>query len=182
MNLLLLFVSFIAFANPQEVVQDIFTKSSQEEVIKNLEKQEEVQKHIDYDTLAKNALGKYYKTTSKKDFDWFKLTLKQIIALTIFPKAPEFLKDVSISYSDVKEKKDKAFVSSQVQNKADFTDVSYDLKKSGEDWVVTDISIAGLSWTDSIRDQVSDVLKKKKWKGLKDLMGARLKKLQEEKK
>lgn len=183
MNLLIILFSVFAFAGPQEVVQEIFAKSAHDEVVTSTEKQEEIQKYVDYDTLAKNALGRHYKSASKKDFEWFKSTLKQIIALTVFPKAPEFLKDVSISYSNVKEKKNKAFVSSQVQNKADFTDVSYELKKEAEDrWVVTDISISGLSWTDSIRDQVSDVLKKKKWKGLKTLMGNRLKKLQEEKK
>jgi ABC-type transporter MlaC component len=45
--------------------------------------------------------------------------------------------------------------------------------KSGE-WKVIDVSISGLSWVESIRDQVTDVVKKKKWIGLKEAMNKRL--------
>lgn len=68
---------------------------------------------------------------------------------------------------------------STVQNKADLTEVHYKLARSGEAWKVVDVSISGVSWTESVRDQVRDVLKKKKWKGLREAMDKRLRELKE---
>lgn len=162
-------------ANPQSVVEGIFTTASAPEVISDKSKQEEINAKVDYDTLAKSALGKNFKSTSASDFAWFRDTLSEIITRTVFPKAPDFLKGVKISYDEIKEKGNRATVKSTVQNKADLTDVSYVLEKdkSGE-WKVVDVSISGQSWVESIRDQVTEVLKKKKWKGLKDSMSKRL--------
>jgi phospholipid transport system substrate-binding protein len=163
-----------AAEGPKEVVQDIFAKAGQAEVATDAAKQAEVNAHVDFDTLANDALGKNAKTVPAAEKAWFKNTLQEIISRTVYPKAPEFLSGVKINYAKVEEKGNKATVASTVQNKADVTDVSYKLGKAGEEWKVTDVSISGLSWVESIRDQVSDTIKKKKWKGLKDLMNKRL--------
>jgi phospholipid transport system substrate-binding protein len=181
MNLFLaLLVSLPAFSAvpaSQAVVEDIFTKASAPEIASSLEKQKEVNAMVDFDALAKAALGKQAKAIPAKEFQWFRDTLKEIISRTVYPKAPDFLKGVKITYDSVKEKGQKAVVSSSVQNKADLTDVQYELEKAGDGWKVVDVSISGLSWVESINDQVKEVVRKKKWKGLKDAMNRRLNEL-----
>ena len=163
---------------PQLVVEDIFSRASAPEISSDAKKQEEVNSLVDFDQLAKAALGKEFKKASKADFEWFRDTLKEIIGRTVYPKAPEFLKDVKITYKEVATKGDSAKVNSTVQNKADLTDVDYKLtQEKGGSWKVTDVAIAGQSWVESIRDQVNQVIRKKGWKGLKDSMNRRLNEL-----
>lgn len=181
--ILSLWLSIMAVASvssPQVVVEEIFAKASAPEVVSDSTKQSEINSYVDFDALAKAALGTSAKSISNKEFQWFRDTLQEIITRTVYPKAPDFLKDVKISYENVKEQGAKATVLSSVQNKADFTDVQYKMVKNTKgDWRVVDVSISGLSWVDSIRDQVKDVIKKKKWQGLKDAMNKRLVELKE---
>ncbi|MGZ3695218.1 MAG: ABC transporter substrate-binding protein [Bdellovibrionota bacterium] len=178
MLLLFLLVPMSALASaqkPQEVVQSIFTLASAPEVATNTAKQAEVNAAVDFNTLAKSAMGNNFKALTPKDFEWFRSTLQEIIGRTVYPKAPDFLKDVKINYADVKETGNSATVKSSVQNKADLTDVDYKLQKSSDGaWHVVDVSISGVSWVESIRDQVTQVMKKKKFQGLKDAMSKRL--------
>lgn len=167
--------SFAAVQKPQEVVQDIFAKASAPEIATSSAKQQEVNSAVDFNALAKAALGKNFKTLSAKEFEWFRSTLQEIIGRTVYPKAPDFLKGVKINYADVTETASGATVKSTVQNKADLTDVEYKLQKTAAgSWHVVDVSISGISWVDSIRDQVTDTIKTKKWQGLRDAMSKRL--------
>ncbi|MGZ3652479.1 MAG: ABC transporter substrate-binding protein [Bdellovibrionota bacterium] len=179
--ILLLAVSSSAHAAPAEpkaVVQEIFARASAPEVATDVKKQAEVNAFVDFDALAKAALGKQFKATPPAEFQWFRDTLREIIGRTVYPKAPEFLSGVKITYSSDEAKDGRAKVKSTVQNKADLTDVDYQLaSEKGGDWKVVDVAISGQSWVESIRDQVNNVIKKKKWKGLKDSMNRRLNEL-----
>lgn len=164
-----------ASTSPKEVVQDIFARASASEISSDASKQSEVNNLVDFDALAKAALGKNSKAVPKAEQQWFRDTLREIITRTVYPKAPEFLQGVKITYDAVQEKGTKATVSSTVQNKADLTDVQYRMEKAADgSWKVVDVAISGLSWVDSIQDQVRDVLKKKQWKGLKEAMNKKL--------
>ena len=127
---------------------------------------------VDFDALARAALGK--QKASPDDFAWFRNTLQEIIARTVYPKAPDFLSGVKITYNAVDTKGEKAKVKSTVQNKADLTDVDYELAQEKGAWRVVDVAISGQSWVESIREEVGKVLKKSKWKGLKEKMNKRL--------
>lgn len=171
-----------AIQKPQDVVNEIFAKAGTPEIATDAAKQAEVNGSVDFTALAQSALGKHFKTTPAKEFEWFRTTLQEIITRTVYPKAPEFLQGVKITYDNVKEQGAKATVKSTVQNKADLTEVEYQLARTKDGaWRVVDVSISGLSWVDSIRDQVYDVIKTKKWKGLKDAMSRKLSELKAEK-
>lgn len=167
--------AFAMPAAPKDVVQDIFSRAGAPEVATEAARQNEINSYVDFDTLARSALGGEFKKASKADFEWFRDTLKDIITRTVYPRAPDFLKDVKIVYNDVSTNGAKSKVKSTVQNKADLTDVDYELGKAKDgSWKVVDVSIAGQSWVESIREQVSQVIKKKKWKGLREAMTRRL--------
>jgi ABC-type transporter MlaC component len=163
-----------AIGDPKNVVEEIFAKASLPAIAKDIQQQQMVSSLVDFQSLAAAALGSEKKKIPAKEFEWFRSTLQEIITRTVYPKAPEFLAGVKIQYDAVEEKKGFTLVKSTIQNKADLTEVEYKLALSGENWRVVDISISGISWTDSIRDQVRDVVKKKKWKGLKEAMEKRL--------
>lgn len=168
-----------AIADPKAVVEDIFAKASVASIASDREKQAEVNAHVDFDALATAALGTQKKTIPAKEYQWFRSTLQEIITRTVYPEAPDFLAGVKIQYDSVEKKGGHTLVKSTVQQKADLTEVSYKLAPSGDSWKVVDVSISGVSWVDSIRDQVRDTVKKKQWKGLKDAMNKRLKELKD---
>ena len=176
--MILFFLSALsAFAaeslGPKDVVEKIFLKASTQEIASDRVKQKEVDDFVNFAELGKASLGNT--KVSAKDLEWFQHTLKEIITRTVYPKAPDFLKDVSITYQKVEETGTTAVVKSTVQNKADLTDVDYKLKKTADGkWAVVDVSISGQSWVESIQDQVKDIVKKKKWKGLQESMNKRL--------
>lgn len=169
--------SLAAVTPPKDVVQDIFTRAGSPEIATDNAKQAEVNNLVNFDALATAALGKQAKSVPAKERQWFRDTLREIITRTVYPKAPDFLKEVKITYDTVQEKGSSATVNSSVQNKADLTEVQYRMEKSPDGWKVVDVSISGLSWVESIQDQVRDVLKKKQWKGLKDAMNKKLEEL-----
>lgn len=167
-----------AIESPKSVVEEIFAKASDALIVNDTSKQAAINQMVDFESLAKGALGKLVKKSPAKDVTWFQKTLQEIITATVYPNAPEFLKGVKISYDEVLERGLQATVKSTVQNKADLTEVHYVLQK-GKDgaWRVVDISLDGNSWVESIRDQVEETVKKKGWKGLKEAMEKRLKDL-----
>lgn len=172
-------LTFAEIAEPKAVVEQIFASASDNKLPTDSAQQSKVTTNVDFDALARNALGAQAKKVSATEFTWFRDTLQKIISLTVFPKAPEFLQGVQISYQNVEVKGDKAKVKSTVQNKADLTDVNYDLAKQKDgSWKVVDVTISEQSWVKSINEQVNDVIKKKQWKGLKESMSRRLKDLQ----
>jgi ABC-type transporter MlaC component len=160
---------------PQQVVEAIFAKASMPEIAVNPTTQGEVNALVDFAALSRSALGRQTKGLSSADIAWFQKTLQEIITKTVYPKAPDFLKGVSISYESTQLRGKVAVVKSSVQNKADLTDVHYRLaqQKDGS-WRVVDVSIAGLSWVDSIGDQVRETIRQRKWAGLKAAMEKRL--------
>jgi ABC-type transporter MlaC component len=181
-SVLLLFVTNLAQAavsSPKQVVETIFTKASQQEIANNTKLQSEVNQLVSFPLMAKAVLGKHKIPAGEQA--WFESTLTEIITRTVYPAAPDFLKNVRIEYKEVDTKGKQAVVKSTVRNKADLTDVNYDLiEMPDRSWQVVDIAIDGESWVKSIRAQVDTTIKQKKWKGLKDLLTQRLNKLKQE--
>lgn len=174
--------SSAAVQDPKAVVEEIFAKAADDAVVSDISRQSTINAMVDFDALARGALGKLSGKTSPKDFAWFKETLQSIITLTVYPNAPDFLKGVKISYDQVLLNNDTATVSSTVQKKADLTEVSYILHK-GKDgaWRVVDIALDGNSWTESINEQVEEKVRKSGWTGLKTAMEKRLSELKKPK-
>jgi len=167
----------------KSVVEEIFNKAAQEKVKVDQKFQNSINANVDFEAMAKAVLGKEGKKISAKEFEWFYTTLKEIISRTVYPNAPEFLAGVKISYKNIEQKKNIIIVKSEVQNKADITEVNYSLAKAKDgSWKVIDVSFDDESWVESIKEQVSDTIKKKKWTGLKKQLNERLEKLRQEQK
>ena len=167
---------------PQALVETIFSQAKNIKIATDTKTQKEINKLINFTKLAENSLGKKIKSISKNEFSWYAKTLKEIIIKTVYPEAPNFLKQVKITYEQSSKQGKDIVVNSVVTKKGEETEVSYHLHFLAGGWKVFDISIDGDSWTENIKDQVISAIKKHKWIGLKKKLNKRLKELKTTKK
>ncbi|MBC7713675.1 MAG: ABC transporter substrate-binding protein [Rhizobacter sp.] len=159
---------------PETLIQNIFTLAQKENPLHNPKTKAELDSHFDFHQMSLNILGSEAKKRSAADLKWFEDSIKEIITKTVYPKAPEFLKGVKITYKSTLLDDNKATVPSVVAKKGEKTDVKYKLVKSGSEWKVIDISIDDESWVNTINDKMTKTLKEKGWSGVKDMINKRV--------
>lgn len=183
LTLLLLVPLFVkAQEAPEVLIQKIFTLAQKENPLKNPKTKAELDAHFDFHQMSLNILGDEAKKRSDSDIKWFENSIKEIITKTVYPKAPEFLQDVKITYRPTLIDGNKATVPSTVSKKGEKTDVHYTLLKNAETWKVVDVSIDEESWVRTINEKMKKSFKEKGWAGVKDLINKRLKELNNPKK
>ncbi len=162
---------------PEALIQNIFSLAQKENPLNNPKTKTELDANFDFHQMSLNILGAEAKKRSAADLKWFEDSIKEIITKTVYPKAPEFLKGVKITYKNTLIDENKATVPSVVAKKGEKTDVNYTLIKSGETWKVIDISIDDESWVKTINDKMTKTLKEKGWGGVKEMINNRVKAL-----
>ena len=179
-----MFLSSMALANPgpRPAVENIFELAKSSDLATNEQAQRSINNFIDFTTITLNVLGKHVASVPKKDLVWVTNTLQEIIGLTVYPKAAEFLKDVTIKFGEEKIIANQATVYSTIKKKADTTEVNFTLKKIKDEWKVIDITLDDESWVLNIKTQVNDIIKKEKWDGVKKRLNNKLSKLKLENK
>lgn len=164
-------------STPEVLIQAIFNMAQKENPLNNPKIKSALDSHFDFRQMSLNILGAEAKKRSAADLKWFEDSIKEIITKTVYPKAPEFLKGVKITYKNTLIDGEKATVPSVVAKKGEKTDVSYKLIKSGSEWKVIDISIDDESWVNTINDKMTKTLKEKGWSGVKEMLNNRIKAL-----
>ncbi len=179
LTLLLLLPVFVkaqaADVAPEVLIQNIFTLAQKENPLNNPKLKTELDSYFDYKQMSLNILGVEAKQRSAADLQWFEKSIKEIITKTVYPKAPEFLRGVKITYGSTIVDGNKANVPSVVAKKGEKTDVSYLLSKNTSGWKVIDVSIDEESWVKTINVRMNKTLKEKGWKGVKELLDNRIK-------
>jgi ABC-type transporter MlaC component len=166
---------------PETLIKNIFTLAQKESALKNPKNKNEIDAQFDWRQMSLNILGSESKKRSAAELKWFEESIKEIITKTVYPKAPEFLQDVKITYRKTLIDDNKATVSSTVSRKGETTDVAYTLLKSGSSWKVIDVSLDEDSWVKTINEKITQSIKEKGWAGVKDLFNKRIKALNEKK-
>ena len=172
----------LATPGPRPAVENIFELARSSDLATNEQAQRSINNFIDFTTITLNVLGKHVASVPKKDLVWVTNTLQEIIGLTVYPKAAEFLKDVTIKFGEEKIIANQATVYSTIKKKADTTEVNFTLKKIKDEWKVIDITLDDESWVLNIKTQVNDIIKKEKWDGVKKRLNNKLSKLKLENK
>jgi ABC-type transporter MlaC component len=168
---------------PEALIQSIFSLAQKDEnPLANPKTKAELDNNFDFRLMSLNILGEEAKKRSPADLEWFEKSIKEIITKTVYPKAPDFLHGVKITYKTTVIKENKATVPSVVAKKGEKTDVSYTLVKNAGNWKVIDVSIDDESWVKTINEKLNKTLKEKGWSGVKDLLNTRLKALNTNKK
>lgn len=166
-----------SLTEPIDIVKEIFHLAKDGQIKKNKNYQLKIEKMFNFEVMSQDILGKDYLKYGKKEFNWFHTTIKGIITKTVYPKAPKFLKQVTVEYQNIEKVEKSAVVFSIVKSKGEETEVNYNLKFINNDWMVTNITIDDESWVENISEKVQNVIKKKKWKGLKNLLTKKLNEL-----
>ena len=159
---------------PEVLIQNIFTLAQKENPLNNPKLKTELDNYFDYKQMSLNILGNEAKQRSPADLQWFEKSIKEIITKTVYPKAPEFLRGVKITYGNTIVDGNKANVPSVVAKKGEKTDVSYTLSKNTSGWKVIDVSIDEESWVKTINIRMNKTLKEKGWNGVKELLNNRI--------
>ncbi len=168
--------------SPEALIQNIFTIAQKENPLKNAALKQELDSQFDFKQMSLSILGEEAKKRSTTDLKWFEDSIKEVITKTVYPKAPEFLKGVKITYKATLIDEQKATVPSTVNKRGEKTDVSYTLLKNASGWKVVDVSIDEESWVKTINEKLQKTLKEKGWAGVKDLITKRIKNLNSGKK
>ena len=167
---------------PEVLIQKFFSLAQKENALNNPETKNALDSHFDFQQMSLKILGDEAKKRSQADLLWFEVSIKEIITKTVYPKAPDFLKGVKITYKNTLIDGTRATVASVVARKGEKTDVNYSLMKSGESWKVIDISIDDESWVKTINDKMTKTLREKGWPGVKEMINKKVTALKSKKK
>lgn len=162
---------------PQTLIENLFSTAKKDNTLSDPKLKNELDAGFDFRQMSLSILGDEAAKRSAADLKWFETSIKEIITKTVYPKAPEFLRGVKITYRDTLIDDNKAIVPSTVSKKGEKTDVSYTMIKSGTTWKVIDVAIDEESWVKTINDKIKKSLKEKGWAGVKDLINNRVKAL-----
>lgn len=161
----------------KDVVEKIFKWAKSKNVSKSTKLQDNINTLIDFEKISKSILGKHLKKRSSKDQIWFQKTLKEMLAKTLIPKAPGFLKEAKVKYKKTQQSDSKnTVVKSVIEYREDETEVDYKLKKYKNDWKIIDIIIDGDSWVNDIKEQVQDTLDIESWESFKNRINKKMNK------
>lgn len=184
----LVFLSFpkatLGQTTPEVLIKEVFDVAQKGNPLDNPSTMTFLDERFNFSQMAKNILGKDLLGQSSSEVQWFEKSIREIITKTVYPKAPDFLSNVKISYKKTIVDGEKAIVGSSVSKKGEVTDVDYvlTLDKAKNVWRVVDVAIDQESWVQTINEKMSKSYKEKGWKGVKDLLNKRIKELNTKKK
>ena len=162
---------------PEAMIQNVFVLAQKANPLTNTQIKDELDSNFDFRLMSLNILGAEASKRSTTDLKWFEKAIKEIISKTVYPKAPEFLRGVKITYRNTLLDENKAVVPSTVSKRGEKTDVRYSLVKQGSSWKIIDLSIDEESWVKTINEKMSKTLKEKGWNGVKEMLDNRVKAL-----
>jgi phospholipid transport system substrate-binding protein len=170
----LLFIILISLT-PLETIKE--KNSLLEEAAKNNSNEmaeKIIEEMIDFDEMARNALGKNAsKFTLLQRGRFFKL-FKELLKKSSIKKISSYQAD-RIDFLREEEKDGKALVFTAVYKGKEKTDVVYVMKKKGEDWKAVDIIINETSITKNFNSQYTSIINKEGVEGLLKKMERKLK-------
>jgi ABC-type transporter MlaC component len=158
----------LAASSPKETVLEIIERA------KNLsnkttysENTKKIESLVFFEKLTENALtGSNPSSDQRQKIDSL---LKEIITKSVYPKAPQFFKDVKLDFSQSTAQQNQESsenapvkISSTVTSLKNKTTnkVDYYLIHTSEGYKVTDFALEGQRWSESIREQFQDIIKK----------------------
>lgn len=114
---------------------------------------------INYQAMAQHALGNTYSEISEEEREEFVSLFSTIIRDNSLNRLDIYRADVTYENIDVEQ--NSAFVETTAQLENVRTSVDYNLEKSGESWMITDITIDEVSTADSYRRQFQNIIRQR---------------------
>lgn len=122
---------------------------------------------MDVRLVSQKALGKHWKTRSKKEQDEFVQLLGDLFRYVAFPNSSKFFGEMEIKYGATEMDGQRATVPLIVKH-ADEGEVGIDfmLEQNSAQWRVVDVNLDGVSMRNNLRTQFQKIIRKKDYSDL----------------
>ncbi|MCP4676918.1 MAG: ABC transporter substrate-binding protein [Deltaproteobacteria bacterium] len=125
-----------------------------------------VNKMLDFPTLCRASLGKYWEERTETERKDFTETLQALIEKNLINRLKD-TKDRKISYESESVKENSASVVTLIavgdDPRAEKTEIKYKLKKKGRGWAVVDMATDGVSLVNNYRSQFNKIITEEGW-------------------
>jgi len=129
--------------------------------------------------ISQKALGKYWKKHSAEQQDQFQNLLGDLFVHVAFPSSAKFFASLDLMYGKSKSKKGMTVVPiTVIHEKEGEVDIDFKMKQFGENWLVVDVILDGVSMRNNLRSQFYKILKKNDFNELIRRMKKKLKEAQ----
>ena len=129
--------------------------------------------------ISQKALGKYWKKHSAEQQDQFQKLLGDLFVHVAFPSSAKFFASLDLMYGKSKSKKGMTVVPiTVIHEKEGEVDIDFKMKQFGENWLVVDVILDGVSMRNNLRSQFYKILKKNDFNELIRRMKKKLKEAQ----
>ena len=126
--------------------------------------------------ISQKALGKYWKKHSAEQQDQFQNLLGDLFVHVAFPSSAKFFASLDLMYGKSKSKKGMTVVPiTVIHEKEGEVDIDFKMKQFGENWLVVDVILDGVSMRNNLRSQFYKILKKNDFNELIRRMKKKLK-------
>lgn len=122
--------------------------------------------NFDSDRMAQAALGQYCEQLSREEQDEFKIVFRELFLDSYTNMVLNFLKEETIAYGGEYTDRDQVTVKTTIRSGDQDIPVDYCLAKTGERYVVRDVTAEGVSMVDNYQRTFSRVMKQEGYQGL----------------
>lgn len=136
---------------------------------------DKVRQFFDFEELARQSLGKNWNKQKPQDREKFSKVFIALVENSYLKRSRSLVSDYSVTYTNEIVTDDHASVTSKVAQKDANVDITYDLHKKSNRWMIYNITLDNVNLIRNYQSQFNQMIKKKGFKGLIRSMEDRLK-------
>ncbi len=148
-----------------QILQDPNLQGDTNKVERRTKIMKNVHERFDFAEMSKRILGKTWRNISEEERIHFTSLFTNLLENNYIGKLENY-SGQAVKYTGERIKKNRAMVTTVVENKGAQYPVDYILVLQGEKWMVYDINIEGVSLIRNYRAEFSSILRKDKFAGL----------------
>jgi len=160
-----------------ETILDILKKDGMDKAEKRSAMEAEIGKRFDFRAMSQRTLATNWKKASDTEKEKFIGLFSQLIQSSYVGKLEAYTNEV-VEYPAEKVKGKKALVETMIKTASADIPVNYKLYKKGDDWLVYDVVIEGVSLISNYRSSYQAIVKKEGFDGLIARMQEKIKELE----
>ena len=181
-------VALASVAHDQlKVSMDKLIAVLQDEALKAPDKKDErrakifgvLEERFDFRAMGQRALGANWKTLSQEEKDQFVPAFSKLLKNSYVLKIERYTNE-KIDFKDERPKGKYYYIYTDIISGDKTIPINYSLYQKGDQWLVYDVVIEGVSLVKNYRTQFNQILKKDKFPGLMDKLNSQLGSLEAE--
>lgn len=157
------------------ILNDDSLKGAEKTIERRMKLRAVISKGFSFETMAKRAMGKYWKERTPEERKEFTILFRRLIEISYISKIEGFTNE-KIIYEKARTRKNISLVKTKVvMTKGTEIPLNYRLMKRGDRWFIYDVVIEGVSLIRNYRTQFSSVLRKKPYSTLVEQLKTKIK-------